>query len=599
MKNDTKSDTVSPFFCFNRTILAATFVTVDLNEKLGDYPLDVDFVEFGEFTPSSFVKAVKIPQCSPLLPFLSLFFFIKMPMGIPAWIFGVILMLIGTFMNNLGNNLMSLGHCQIRDLEKLKLKYSSLTVSERSTNSFHDQEKKGNWWLSGTIIFVIGALITFISFGFAPQSLLAALESAQFLSNVVFMKYIHGISVSRKVMWATSSILMGNILVVIFSSHDSDRLDTKQIVHRYIMNTGYQIFVGITSIVFFVSYFICNKYSKSRLAGIRLYEHDLIEPISFAIYAALIGSQVVLHSKNMSMIVFECLDGSNQFSTPDSYIIWVELSIWITSAVAYVNRINRGLDNYPPAFFIPILAVAFALSTIISGGLFFYEFVGYTVAQSVCFSLGVLMICVGVVGLSSGPQCQMHSLPSLAHSTNCAAVHPYPDCRDSIASCNISGITACDEKFDSAEVPTIQKISSRDHQQQCDPDSIVSMAVMIAPKRRRSFDNSQYDVAMQLMGSRDSLRSSLLKARPQSHNVYSSHNLHHRGSSGSGIISLQSVNTAAAAAHHQGLVPDLEARSHDLQDDLIPDVLVLKPAASKKYNVLLTDENTEDIPVDV
>jgi hypothetical protein len=532
-----------------------------------------------------------------------------MPPPFPDWIIGVILMLAGTFMNNLGNNLMSLGHCEIRDLEKLRSKTVSSFASDKSTQTFHEKEKKGNWWFTGTVIFVIGALVTFISFGFAPQSLLASLESAQFLSNVVFMKYMHGISVSRKVMLSTSSILVGNILVVIFASHATDRLNTHQIVQTYKHNIGYQLFLGLSSIVFFISYFISEKYAKSRLAGVRLYEHDLIEPIAFITYSALIGSQVVLHSKNLSMIVFECFGGSNQFETADSFIIWIELAIWITSAVVYVNRINRGLDNYPPAFFIPVLAVAFALGTIISGGLFFYEFVGYSLAQTICFSLGVVLICCGVVGLSGGPQCHMNSLPPTGGcASNPGAVHPIIISDASLAtaaSCNDSG--NFDEKCNSQE-QEIMKMSPRVSAcaSICEEEKIVAMAGMIAPKRRRSFDNSQYDFALQLMHSRDkqiALERSSQQHPSQPHQRHGSvftgsdekcnsvfrHSIlrHSLGSAlphgesksrnGSGVVQIEFTPL------HQLIVTDFEAQSHDPhEDELIPDILVLKSSNKTK-----------------
>lgn len=43
-------------------------------------------------------------------------------------------------------------------------------------------------WCCGAVLLVVGSLVNFASFGFAPQSLLASLGSVQFVSNVVFGK---------------------------------------------------------------------------------------------------------------------------------------------------------------------------------------------------------------------------------------------------------------------------------------------------------------------------------------------------------------------------------------------------------------------------
>jgi len=57
------------------------------------------------------------------------------------------------------------------------------------------------------------------------------------------------------------------------------------------------------------------------------------------------------------------------------------------------------LNLYPPAFFIPVQAVFFALFTIICGGIFFYEF-NFNVLQTVMFSLGCFLIFAGVYALA-------------------------------------------------------------------------------------------------------------------------------------------------------------------------------------------------------
>ncbi len=46
-------------------------------------------------------------------------------------------------------------------------------------------------YMIGSSCFIIGSIITFISFSFAPQSILAAMSGIQFVSNIVFAKLIH------------------------------------------------------------------------------------------------------------------------------------------------------------------------------------------------------------------------------------------------------------------------------------------------------------------------------------------------------------------------------------------------------------------------
>ena len=47
-------------------------------------------------------------------------------------------------------------------------------------------------WVIGTIIFVSGSLLNFASYAFAAQSMLASLESIQFVTNLLFGKFMLG-----------------------------------------------------------------------------------------------------------------------------------------------------------------------------------------------------------------------------------------------------------------------------------------------------------------------------------------------------------------------------------------------------------------------
>ena len=114
---------------------------------------------------------------------------------------------------------------------------------------------------------------------------------------------------------------------------------------------------------------------------------------------ALIGSQAVLHSKNLSMIMQHCIQGENQLNSNFSIVVWVELAVWLLTAYLYCGLINTGLNLYPPAFFIPVQAVFFALFTIICGGIYFYEF-NFNVLQTIMFSLGCFLIFTGVWALA-------------------------------------------------------------------------------------------------------------------------------------------------------------------------------------------------------
>lgn len=271
------------------------------------------------------------------------------------------------------------------------------------------------WWLVGTCVFGFGALVVFLSFGFAAQSLLAALESVQFVSNVFFAKYIHKEEITRRIVISTTVIVVGNVFVVAFANHSSHRLTAAHIADSYIHNLAFHVWTGVSSVVFLVCYFTWRKFSKARLERNETYHnHNYIETSCFIAYMALIGSQAVLHSKNLSMLMQHCIQGENQFASNFRSIIWIEIVLWVSTAYLYCGLINTGLNLYPPAFFIPVQAVFFALFTIICGGIFFYEF-QFNVLQSIMFSLGCFLIFSGVWALAPDQiDLEGYSIPNTA-----------------------------------------------------------------------------------------------------------------------------------------------------------------------------------------
>jgi hypothetical protein len=193
-------------------------------------------------------------------------------MAFPLWVLGIILIIAGSLGNNLGNNLVSLDHAQKReDCKKKKRKtrldstdYNDCEQAEtdRNENSEIGSPKKEDetaprksYRVIGTVIFIFGNLFTFGSFGFGAQSLLASLESIQFVSNLFFAKYVHKETCTRRMMVATLSIIVGNVLVVIFSVHQAKVFTSNQMIHLYVVNTGYHAYMVLAFFIWLVIFF--------------------------------------------------------------------------------------------------------------------------------------------------------------------------------------------------------------------------------------------------------------------------------------------------------------------------------------------------------
>ena len=262
----------------------------------------------------------------------------------------------------------------------------------------------------GTTSFIIGNLLIFAAFGFAAQSLLASLESVQFISNVFFARYLHKEIITRRLVISTSAIIVGNILVLVFADHSASSLTSSDMVHLYATNTSYHVYLILSCITFFACHFTFLHYNKARTIlpqsrtilplsnpTTTLWRSELIEPLTFAISSTLIGTQAILNAKCMSMFIQISAQGDNEFEKP---AIWVVLIIWLILTIYWLKRLDLGLALFPPMFIIPVLQVFYMFFAIIAGGIFFQEFNTFTPIQSTFFALGVVFILGGVYGLA-------------------------------------------------------------------------------------------------------------------------------------------------------------------------------------------------------
>ena len=334
-------------------------------------------------------------------------------MSFPAWVIGVILITAGSLGNNLGNNLVSLDHSQKRD-EKEKVKKSVSGVASADEEgagagvslddcNLVDEEvvpKKTSYRITGTVIFIFGNLFTFASFGFGAQSLLASLESIQFVSNLFFARYIHKEKISIRMLAATLSIVGGNILVVIFANHTALNLTSDGMIRLYSTNQIYWYYLVFAFILYLITNVTYLKYYHSRvvLRQPLLWNHNFVEPFCYACSSAIIGTQAVLYSKCMAMLIQVTLKGEkNEFAF---YFIYIILVVWLLLVSYWLNRLDKGLELFPPLFIIPVMQVFFVFFAIICGGLYFEEFLGFSTTQFIGFIAGVLMILSGVYGLA-------------------------------------------------------------------------------------------------------------------------------------------------------------------------------------------------------
>lgn len=273
----------------------------------------------------------------------------------------IVVNLVGAVCVNLGQNLMKLGHNKRKAIDLPELDKPSI--------------KRIREWQVGVTIMVGGGIANFVSFGFAPQSLLSALGSIQFVSNVFFAGFVLKERVSLRVVFATACIVAGCILIVVFGGSVQEVLTVPELMSYY-QSFAYiaYLVIAFALMVGFYTLYRLGKRAKAKgeeEGAVVPAFWDRLLPVSFAMFCAPVGTQSVLFSKTLSILLRATVAGDSQLGYWFTYVV---LLAFIITAVFWVTRLNKSLKLFPAMVIVPTMQIGWTIFSIISGGIYFQEF---------------------------------------------------------------------------------------------------------------------------------------------------------------------------------------------------------------------------------
>ncbi|KAA6419878.1 MAG: hypothetical protein FRX49_10241 [Trebouxia sp. A1-2] len=273
-----------------------------------------------------------------------------------GWYIGAIINVVGSILINLGTNVMKLGHNK-----------RSADLPESSRRPI----RKYREWQCGVGLFVVGNALNFISFGFAAQSLLAALGSIQFVSNVFFAWFVLHERADRRVIVATAMIVVGCIVLVAFGNHQSKPLTSRQLQHLF-QNDIYIAYLswllataGLAYIVYRIG---TQKLKREGLGGM---SHRWMKVFQYYLFPR--------HDEQQRVLSASC-------------------HVWNIDGTAWALRL------FPAVVIVPTMQISWTLFSVVSGGIYYQEYHAFTAFTASMFGLGVLIVFSGVFLLTPGKE---------------------------------------------------------------------------------------------------------------------------------------------------------------------------------------------------
>ncbi|XP_014519634.1 probable magnesium transporter NIPA8 [Vigna radiata var. radiata] len=332
------------------------------------------------------------------------------------WIVGAFINLFGSIAINFGTNLLKLGHN-----ERERHLHGSDGVNGKVTLKpiIYFQS-----WRIGIVFFFLGNCLNFISFGYAAQSLLAALGSVQFVSNIAFAYFVLNKMVTVKVLVATAFIVLGNVFLVAFGNHQSPVYTPEQLTEKYTNMAFLLYLLALISVVALHH----SIYKRGEL--LLAVSHDLrpywsmLLPFSYAIVSGAVGSCSVLFAKSLSNLLRLAMSNGYQLH---SWFTYSMLLLFLSTAGFWMTRLNEGLSLFDAILIVPMFQIAWTFFSICTGFIYFQEYQVFDALRTTMFILGMMCVFIGISLLapdeSKGPEPKDGTLDSMVPSATSTEVN--------------------------------------------------------------------------------------------------------------------------------------------------------------------------------
>ena len=294
---------------------------------------------------------------------------------VPGWSVpvGIVMGLSASVGINVGNNIQAMALAQMQEKEV---------------------EKKPRIFWVGTAIFAIASILNFVAFGFAPAAVLAPLESVQFVSNLMFARFVNKEHVSLRMCAGSGLVITGTIVAIVVGPSSVAKLSIADLKALWIEPAWIGYLVGVAA-AFTACMVVHMHYQRQLDAGRKLRGYRVVLPFTFALSSAFVGSQAVVHAKTMSELV-ELVFTIGPLGLLSSWFFYFACVLLFATMGMWLYRLNAALGKYDPLFIIPLLQANYILFSTVTGGIYFKEFAELTVFSAAMFGLGVAIMFVGL-----------------------------------------------------------------------------------------------------------------------------------------------------------------------------------------------------------
>lgn len=236
-------------------------------------------------------------------------------------------------------------------------------------------------WYGGVSLWVLGNSLIAMSFGLAPQLLLAPLCAAQFVTNVLQAWMVLGMKVDLSTWKALCVLILSISLAAAMAPKHEQRHSSAYLQQRY-LSIEYMLYLVVLAVVVGMLQVL---YSSTQTTGQR-------KLVSYGAVSAGLGSQSMVQLKVLSMLLQAGWRGETV-----SFLLVIVAGVFFAGTYAFwLLRAKRGLQHLDGATLIPIMQAFWLPLHALSCGVFFEEFKHLSIFALPVYCLGLLAVLLGI-----------------------------------------------------------------------------------------------------------------------------------------------------------------------------------------------------------
>jgi len=239
----------------------------------------------------------------------------------------------------------------------------------RSSSQESDYLKSKLWWL-GFILMNVGETGNFISYAFAPASVVAPLGTFALIANCLFAPLLLHERLRTRDLFGVVLAMIGAITVVLSANPSDARLSPGKLLEA----------ASQTAFLIFSAIYVASASVLMGLSEASIGRRWVLVDVGLC---ALFGGFTVLSTKAVSTLL--TTNGFNMFRL---WITYPVLAVLIGTGVGQIRYLNRALMRFDSKVVIPTQFVLFNLSAIIGSAILYGDFKKVKFHQFVTFMYG-------------------------------------------------------------------------------------------------------------------------------------------------------------------------------------------------------------------